>query len=184
MAIAEQCLREGATVSFFHGAGSLFPPSGPGLEIIEIETVDDLVSALKRKLSAGRYDVFFHAMAVLDYVPERPLKTKIPSGKDALMVRLAKTGKVIHLIRELSPETILVGFKLEVGATKEELVERARKMMSASRADFAVANDLRTVEEGRHSAYLLGREEELRGPFRGKENIARALLEAVAERLD
>ncbi|NQT83277.1 phosphopantothenate--cysteine ligase [bacterium] len=184
VAIAEQCLRRGATVTLFHGVGSLLPRAVARLEILEIETVDDLTRALKMELPKGQYDLFFHAMAVLDYVPETESKGKIPSGKDGLTVRLVKTPKVINLIKELSPQTILVGFKLEVGVTKDELAERARGMMGASKSDFVIANDLRTVVKGPHIAYLLDRDGNFRGPFRGKENIASALIEAVIERLD
>lgn len=183
-AIAEQCLRLGASVTFFHGLGSLLPRRRPALEIIEIETVDDLVLALKKELPNGGYDLFFHAMAVLDYVPETKSKGKIPSGKEALTLRLVKTPKVINLVKELSPDTILVGFKLEVGVTKDELAVRAKRMMKSSKSDFVLANDLRTVEKGRHTAYLLDREGRFRGPFRGKQNIAESLVEAAMERLD
>jgi len=184
VAIAEQCLRRGATVTLFHSVGSLLPRAGARLEILEIETVDDLTRALKMELPKGQYDLFFHAMAVLDYVPEKESKGKIPSGKDGLTVRFLKTPKVINLIKELSPRTILVGFKLEVGVTKDELAERAREMMSASKSDFVLANDLRTVVKRPHTAYLLDRDGNFRGPFRGKENIASALIEAVRETLD
>jgi phosphopantothenoylcysteine synthetase/decarboxylase len=183
VAIAEECLREEANVTFFHGIGSLIPAKAPGLERVEIETVDDMVSALKRKLTKDRYDAVFHAMAVLDYVPERELKGKIPSGRNHLTVRFVKTPKVINLIKELSPETILVGFKLEVGVTKSELAERARKMMKSSKADFVLANDLRTVEKGQHIGYLLNGEGRFRGPLKGKVAIARALVEMVREKL-
>ncbi len=183
-AIAEQCLRRGARVTLFHGLGSLLPLRRAALEIIEIETVDDLTLALKKELPNRGYDLFFHAMAVLDYVPETQLMGKTPSGKDAFTVRLVKTPKVINLIKELSPDTILVGFKLEVGATEHELAGRSKRMMKSSKSDFVLANDLRTVEKGPHTAYLLDSEGRFRGPFKGKENIASALVEAVTERLD
>lgn len=183
VAIAEECLRRGARVTLFHGVGSLLPRRRSGLETVEIETVDDLVSTLRRRLRKARYHAFFHAMAVLDYVPERTINGKVPSGKGALTLRLVKTAKVINLIKELSPGAILVGFKLEVGAKKDTLAERARKMMRSSESDFVLANDLRTVQKGQHTAYLLDREGEFRGPFQGKRKIARALVEAVTERL-
>jgi phosphopantothenoylcysteine synthetase/decarboxylase len=182
-AIADECLRRGAKVTFFHGAGSLLPRRAAGLDIVEVETVDDLFSALKKRLPREGYDVFFHAMAVLDYVPEKEWEGKVPSGKRSLRVRLVKTGKVINLIKELSPRTVLVGFKLEVGVTKGVLAERARKMMKSSKSDFVLANDLRTVEKGRHTAYLLDDEGKMRGPFKGKEEIATTLVETVSEKL-
>jgi phosphopantothenoylcysteine synthetase/decarboxylase len=182
-AIAQKSLREGAAVTFFHGVGSVPPRPHPRLKIVEIETVDDLLRAFRKRLPKDGYDVLFHAMAVLDYVPDRERKGKISSGKKALTLRLVRTPKVINLVKELSPKTVLVGFKLEVGATKAQLAERARRMMKSSRADFVLVNDLRTIEKGRHVGYLLDAEGMFHGPFTGKENIARALVEAVTEKM-
>ncbi|MDP2898939.1 MAG: phosphopantothenoylcysteine decarboxylase [bacterium] len=183
VALAEECLRQGAEVTFYRGAGSLLPVRRPALKIIEIETVDDLTRSLKTTLKRDRHDVFFHAMAVLDYVPAREFKGKIKSVKESLTLRLVRTPKVINLIRELSPDTILVAFKLEVSATKAQLSEAAKNLMRASNADFVFANDLRSVEKGSHSGYLLHRNGQFLGPFKGKETIAKALVAAVTDTL-
>jgi phosphopantothenoylcysteine synthetase/decarboxylase len=164
LAIAELCLQKGACVTFFHGPGSLLPPLRKGLEIVEIETVNDLI---------------LHAMAVLDYVPETETKGKIPSGKQSLTLRLVRTPKVINRIKQFSPQTILVGFKLEVGAPKESLRRSAKAMMAASQSDFVLANDLRTIEQGTHSGYLLDRKGGFLGPIEGKAAIAAAVVQAV-----
>ena len=102
---------------------------------------------------------------------------------ERLTLRLVRTPKVINLIKELSPEAILVAFKLEVGATKAELAEAAKKILRSSDADFVLANDLRTVERGQHTAYILDRDGNFRGPLKGKQTIARALLAAVRDML-
>ena len=183
VALAEACLRQGARVTFYHGAGSLLPVRRPALKIIEIKTVDDLIGALKARLPRDRYDVFFHAMAVLDYVPEKEFKGKIKSGKESLTLRLVRTPKVINFIKQLSPDTVLIAFKLEVGATKAQLSKAAKNLMRASNADFVFANDLRSVETGSHSGYLLERNGQFLGPFKGKENIAKALVSAVKNAL-
>lgn len=183
VALAEECLRQGAKVTFYHGAGSLLPVRRPGLKIIEIETVEDLAGALKGRLPKDRYDVFFHAMAVLDYVPAKEFKGKIKSCKESLTLRLVRTSKVIHLIKELSPDTTLVAFKLEVGDTRAQLAKAAANLMRASGADFVFANDLRSVDRGSHTGYLLDRRGEFLGPFKGKETIATTLVAAVKDTL-
>jgi phosphopantothenoylcysteine synthetase/decarboxylase len=183
VALAEACLRQGAEVTFYRGAGSLLPVRRRALKIIEIETVDDLIGSLKTTLKRNRYDAFFHAMAVLDYVPAREFKGKIKSVKESLTLRLVRTPKVINLIKQLSPDTILVAFKLEVGATKARLSEAAKNLMRASNADFVFANDLRSVEKGSHTGYLLDPNGQFLGPFKGKETIAKALVAAVRNTL-
>ena len=179
LAIAELCLQKGAHVTFFHGPGSLLPSLRKGLEIVEIETVNDLISALEQRLPLDRYDAFFHAMAVLDYVPQTETKGKIASGRETFNLRLVGTPKVINRIKRLSPKTILVGFKLEVGCPKESLQNSAKTMMAASRSDFVLANDLQTIQRGIHTAYLLDRKGGFQGPFKGKTDIAAAVVEAV-----
>jgi phosphopantothenoylcysteine synthetase/decarboxylase len=179
LAIAELCLQKGACVTFFHGPGSLLPHLRKGLKIVEIETVNDLILALEKRLPLDRYDAFLHAMAVLDYVPETETKGKIPSGKQSLTLRLARPPQVINRIKQLSPQTILVGFKLEVGAPKESLRRSAKAMMAASQSDFVLANDLRTIEQGTHSGYLLDRKGGFLGPIEGKAAIAAAVVQAV-----
>jgi phosphopantothenoylcysteine synthetase/decarboxylase len=123
-------------------------------------------------------------MAVLDYVPETFLEQKTPSGQDEWLVKLVRTPKVIKIIKELQPSTVLVGFKLEVDKSRQELVEVAFRSLTTNAADLVLANDLRQVEQGRHVGYLVNRAGDVEAVAEGKEEIARLLLDAVAHRLE
>ena len=60
---------------------------------------------------------------------------KMSSYEPHLMTMFTLTPKVIGLIKELAPDTKLVGFKLLDGVEKEELLKVATKLRQKNRAD-------------------------------------------------
>jgi phosphopantothenoylcysteine synthetase/decarboxylase len=188
--MATEALHRGASVTFVHGKGSLVPDDEPlatetltRLRLREVETVDDLLEVMKEELERQPYGAVLHSMAVLDYVPESYENSKTPSGQDEWVVRLVRTPKVIKIIKELQPKSLLIGFKLEAGTSREELVEAAHRSLLANRADLVLANDLRDVEHGHHIGYLVGPDGNVEAVAEGKAEIARVLLDAVSARL-
>lgn len=188
--LAREALSRGARVTFIYGKGSLVPEADDigaeafsRLKLVEIVTVPELSEVMKRELEGEQYDVVLHSMAVLDYVPERYAEQKTRSGQNEWWIRLVRTPKVIRLIKELQPETMLVGFKLEVDKPEGELIEIAHQSLLANRADLVLANDLHQIEQGHHVGYIVNPAGEVEGVVEGKEEIARKLLDAVAERL-
>lgn len=187
--IATEALRLGASVTLLYGSGSLLPETKvgqtslsvppdahPRLTLIEIETFDDLMTALQQKLKNTHFDVIIHAMAVTDYVPERCMDGKMPSEKDEWVIKLVKTPKVIKIIRDLWPEAFLVGFKLEVGKTKDELLQIAKNFRSQTKANLIVANRQEDVANNSHTAYFVNNKGELAGVFHNKKAIAEGLM--------
>ena len=189
MIMAVQALARGASVTFLYGKGSLVPaPDIVGdeamsrLTLREVETVDQLLKVLQEELTRVRYDAVLHSMAVLDYVPEEYVSAKTPSGQDEWWVRLVKTPKVIKVIKQLQPETLLVSFKLEVGKSREELIEAAYRSLVSNGSDYVLANDLLDVESGHHTGYLVNSAGQVEAAVEGKEAIARRLLDTIAGR--
>jgi phosphopantothenoylcysteine synthetase/decarboxylase len=188
--MAAEALSRGASVTFVHGKGSLVPDVDlvgeaalSRLRTREVETVEELVHVMREELRDRRQDAVLHAMAVLDYVPETCLQEKTPSGQEEWWIKLVPTPKVIREIKELQPTSLLISFKLEVGKSKQELIEAAHRSLLANRADLVLANDLRDVEQGHHIGYLVGPAGDLEAVAEGKEEIARLLLDVVSERM-
>ena len=73
--------------------------------------------------------------------------TKISSDTDRLLIFLKKNPKVIQMIRDKQPQTVLVGFKLLVDVSQAALVK--------NRCDFVLANDLMNVHETEHEGLLI-----------------------------
>ncbi len=144
--------------------------------MIEIETNDDLIKVIRGKLKNRRFDAIVHAMAVADYVPARAKPNKTPSSKDEWMIKLVKTSKVIAIIRDIWPEALLVGFKLEVNRTKEDLIKIARKLLKKSGSDLVVANDKKNISRNSHTAYMVTGDGNVSKPLKGKKEIAKNII--------
>ena len=187
-AIAIEALKRNACVTFVYGTGSSTPDItllgkdyACRLTLIEIETIDDLLLTIQEKLKGVSFDAIIHAMAVLDYAPEKQREGKIASIKDTLPITLRKTPKVIKQIRTLWPHAFLIGFKLEVGLSRDELVGRAYASMIESGADLVVANNQNEIDRDKHRAYLINSHKEVESRCETRQDIAGELMDLIAK---
>ena len=189
--IAIEALALGARVTLVAGPESAVPgredvsaDEWARLRIVTIETVFELLQALEKELTAReRYDAVLHAMAVLDYVPEKPETEKVPSTKETWTLRLVRTPKVIRQIKVWSPRTFLVGFKLEVHKSEDRLREIGAASLRQYRADLVVVNDLAQIHDEAHPARIIGSGGNVLARPRTKSEIARDLCRILAEAL-
>jgi len=188
--IAKEALNQGADVTLIYGKGSTIPDVKDvkedlysNLKLIEIVTVDDLIIYINKELKNKSYDVVIHSIAVLDYVPDKYIIDKVPSGRDDWLIRLIKTPKVIKMMKEINPDIFLVGFKLEFNKTREELIKIAHETLINSDADLMVANDLKDLEKGKHIAYLVDKSGKAIDVKKGKKNIAKKLIKLIVNKL-
>ena len=188
--IATEALKRDACVTFVYGTGSSTPNTTllgkdrtRRLTLIEIETIDDLLITIQENLKGKSFDAIIHAMAVLDYSPEKQSEGKIASIKDTLTITLLKTPKVIKQIRALWPHAFLIGFKLEVGLSKDELMERAYASIIESGADLVVANNQDEIAEDKHRAYLINANKEIEYTCETKQDISDNLTKLIGTRI-
>ena len=181
--IAFEAMGRGAVVTYIYGADSLFPVihgrsdlKASQLKLIEIETNNDLMKVLQEKLKNRKFDAIIHAMAVADYVPARAKQSKTSSQKKEWLIKLVKTPKVINIIRASWPESFLVGFKLEVNRTKDEIIRIARRFLTKSKANLIVANDYKYISRNRHIAYMVTGDRKIPKPLKGKKVIAKNII--------
>ena len=178
--IASQAAAKGHKVTQIFGKGSI-SASGRNIKKIEIETVEELLSALISELKINKETpvAVVHAMAVLDYVAPKKINKKVKSGKKSWTVKLVRSPKVIKEIKKIAPRAKLVGFKLEYKAGKKALIRSAKKLMKDTLADYVVANDYSGIKRGEHTAVILGRSGFIKGNIKGKEKIAAELLKTI-----
>ena len=181
--IALEAMGREAVVTYIYGADSLFPVihgrsdlKASQLKLIEIETNNDLMKVLQEKLKNRKFDAIIHAMAVEDYVPARAKQSKTSSQKKEWLIKLVKTPKVINIIRASWPESFLVGFKLEVNRTKDEIIKISRRFLTKSKANLIVANDYKYISRNRHIAYMVTVDRKIPKPLKGKKAIARNII--------
>ncbi|MFW6189095.1 MAG: phosphopantothenoylcysteine decarboxylase [Planctomycetota bacterium] len=188
--IALEALARGARVTLVAGRGSAVPErrevtrsEADRLTVRRVETVGDVLAALEPSLSERPPEAVIHAMAVLDYAPEKSAARKTPSGREEWTLRMVRTPKVIRSIREWAPRACLTQFKLEVGVTRRELTDAALDSLRRNRAEIVVANDLDRIRGERHPALILDAAGQVLAEPRTKGAIARSLCHILAERL-
>ena len=182
-----------------------YKPKNSKIEIVEIQSTLDLESAIKNLLINNKINYFIHSMAVSDYMvdyvttakdlaeninhnkdalnalltPNNVLNcNKISSNEENLIIKLKKTPKIISIIKNLSPKTYLVGFKLLDGVKEDFLIDTAIKLKEKNNCNLVVANDLQTIRQGLHKAFIIKSKDNYITAF-GKEDIAKKLIEQM-----
>ena len=103
---------------------------------------------------------------------------KISSECNDLVIKLKKTPKIISLIKTLSPQTFLVGFKLLDGVSEHQLLDTAINLKNKNNCDLVVANDLSHIRQGEHKAYIIDQNNKHQ-IANGKNDIAYKLIEKI-----
>lgn len=164
-------------------------PINDRVEVIEIDGTLDLKNNIENLLTQNKIDYFIHSMAVSDYmvdyvtnlesIKSNDIKVisgnKISSNEDNLVIVLKPTPKIISIIKNISPDTYLVGFKLLDGVREEELINVAKKLRDKNKCDLVVANDLENIRKGNHKAYIIDKKDEIE-EVNGKDVIAKRLV--------
>lgn len=107
---------------------------------------------------------------------------KISSNSKDVVLLLKQTEKAISYIKNLQPQTILVGFKLLSAVSEDELLNVGLKLLNKNDCDFVVANDLSNIQKDLHKAILINKDGILK-TANTKQEIANAIFELVAERV-
>ena len=195
--ITETLLKAGHQVCLITTRQALKPELHPNLTMIEIQNTSDLLQEMKRIVPD--YQVLIHSMAVSDYSPvymagldevqasqdlseflhKKNMESKISSKDEVQVLFLKKNPKIISLVKEWKPSIHLIGFKLLVDVTKENLIQIARESLEKNQADLIVANDLTQINANQHLAYLV--EEKDYQLVTSKQEIADFLVKRIQE---
>jgi phosphopantothenoylcysteine synthetase/decarboxylase len=149
------------------------------IRAVPFKSYDDLRLSLEQLMTSQKFVGVFMTAAVSDYTPagayqvveRRPNPSsdgtetwivrsaqagKVKSTFDQLAVLGRRTEKLVDMFRTRWRFTgLLVKFKLEVGITRERLLEIGNASRKASGADYLVANTLDMVDGPNAGAYLL-----------------------------
>lgn len=200
LAIANHLSPKDVMIYYVCSKNAVRPSNMVNVKVIEIEGTKDLKQTIETLLTTEKIDYFIHSMAVsdctTDYVTtieriksslqskddiDEALKnvqtitgSKISSSEDNLVIVLKPTPKIISIIKTLSPETYLVGFKLLDNVSKEHLIAVATKLRDKNHCDLVVANDLEDIRNGNHLAYIIDKQDTIEEAY-NKEDIARKL---------
>ncbi len=144
----------------------------------QVAWLDQLIPALEDVETRVSPAVIFHAMAVLDYAPHMVDEGKRPSGIP-WHVELSPTPKIIDLLPAMFPGARLVGFKLERGIDRSELVRRAALLGKRTHAEVVVANLQEWVGKDHYRCLIVDRSERIIAEISGREQLAAYLWNLV-----
>jgi phosphopantothenate---cysteine ligase (CTP) len=116
------------------------------ITVYEVRTAKDALCTIKKIMDEVKIDAVVHSMAVSDFTFNRGKAVKLKSNDEEgfieyLRSSIARNPKIISYIKPWNPETILVGFKFEVGASRESLTGLAKASIDINGCDLVIAND-------------------------------------------
>jgi phosphopantothenoylcysteine decarboxylase/phosphopantothenate--cysteine ligase len=171
--IAEAFQSQGARVTVIEGPVT-HSLRDKKIKLIKYRFFDELVNVLKQEL-VKKYDIILHAAAVSDFKVVGPSKRKLSSDK-ALTLNLTATPKLIKDIKRLSPESFLVGFKLESHLNPKGVFKTVRSLFTTAACDLVVANTLKNGYEG----YIVNADGEILAKAQDKQTIAKSLVKLLS----
>ncbi|MFS9213190.1 phosphopantothenate--cysteine ligase [Streptococcus parasanguinis] len=171
--LTEAALAKGHQVTLITTPTALKPDPNPHLRLLLIENVEELLTEMQKEVP--HHQALIHAMAVSDYTPvymtgleevdkaqdlhsfihRENQEAKISSKEEYQVLFLKKNPKIISHVKEWNPAIQLIGFKLLVNVSSEELIQVARESLVKNHASMIVANDLTKIQNGQHQAYLV-----------------------------
>lgn len=180
-ALAEEAVARGAKVTLVTTA-ALPVPSGAAA--VPVATAAEMEEAVLVHSAAA--DVVVMAAAVADFRPVQAASSKIKKQAGVPAIELEPTPDILAgLGARKRPDQVLVGFAAET----DDVEVHAADKLARKGLDLVVANDVSAAgvgfEHDTNAVTLLGADGRRREvTLTSKREVARAILDAVAERLD
>lgn len=146
--LSTELVRSGHQVFCFKGHGAVYPGPGSECHVAQFTTNDDLLHLLKQTAAVNQIGAVFHAAALCDYrvgtIRDDQGRTcdspKIASRTGALTLKLVPSTKVISLLREVFPYSLIVGWKYELAGTRIDAMMKASRQLMDNGTDMCVLN--------------------------------------------
>lgn len=183
VAIAEECMFRGASVTLLRSRSSVSPRYLIPQETFE--TGDELERLIKKHVK--KYDIMFHVAAVSDFVPVKTLRGKIAS-ETGITLKLRPRRKIVDHIKQLNPKIKLIVFKADWGLAEDEVPSIARKKLKESNADAIVVNDVKRIDRGfgtdTNEVFVVTKSgSKIKIPLASKQDIARGIIDFLTSKL-
>jgi phosphopantothenoylcysteine decarboxylase/phosphopantothenate--cysteine ligase len=184
-AIAQEAARRGAKVTLVAGPNNLTRP--PGIEVVEVQTADEMRDAVMTR--AADADVIVKAAAVADFKPVSHADKKLKKAEGPPDITLQPTPDILADLGShpevRKPGSVLVGFAAETEEDVDKLKGLARRKLEAKGADMIVANEVGTHDSGfgvrTNRAVIATADGVVDVGLVSKEALAAALIDRVVE---
>jgi phosphopantothenoylcysteine decarboxylase / phosphopantothenate---cysteine ligase len=180
-AIALAAANAGAEVFLVSGPVEL--PDPPGLEVVKVETANQMLAAVEHALPA---DVAVFAAAVADWRVERPSESKIKKeGSGPRQLALTENPDILATIahRKSGRPSLVIGFAAET----DDVIANAKAKLARKGCDWIVANDVSPstgiMGGDTNTVHLISAAGIESWPPESKDEVARRLVERIAAAL-
>ena len=177
-AVAAAAMQAGARVTLVSGPVSLATP--PGVERIDVESALQMHEAVMSM--AERADIFIAVAAVSDYRMNDPSDRKLKKHNETMALQLERNPDILGDVADLQRRPFCVGFAAETNQVLEYAQEKRRHknldMIAANRVGVPGVG----FESEQNSLHVLWESGEKILPRANKTQLARDLLELIAER--
>ena len=133
-AIAAEASGRGARVFLVAGPTQL--PDPPGVEVVRVETAEQMREAVLARIEEA--DAVVKAAAVADFRPARPAAGKLKKQAGPPDLHLEPTADILRELGDRKGERVLVGFAAET----KDLEEAGRKKLVEKNLDVVVVNEV------------------------------------------
>ncbi len=173
-ALAEAALRRGARVLLISGPTSITPPGAA--ELTRVESAEEMREAVMRLLPEAT--IVIKTAAVSDYRPKSQASQKIKRG-GALGLELEPTSDIVAEIAKRKKSQLVIGFAAET----ENVLENARKKLTAKSLDAIVVNDVSRdgigFDSDRNAVTIISHDNVVDVPETSKWEVAQRVLDEV-----
>jgi len=176
--IAKEAYRRGANVTLLCGQLHTYVPTV--FNRIDVESTQEMMDVIAKQIEST--DIYVSAAAISDFKIEDYCENKYPSEED-ITIKFARLPKLLERIKQLNPDTFVVGFKAEAGVSEDELISKAQNRMIKYNTDIMIANDI-LVENGgpgsdNNEVYIIDNESYDKVSLDSKENVSKKIVDKV-----
>ena len=118
---------------------------------MNFESVGDIVGLLKTR-DIKNFGVIIICAALSDYIPKK-IDGKISSNEKKLILEMLPAPKIIAMLREKTPTSKLIGFKLEKNSY--ELQDKAYNLLKKNNLDFVIANTISGINGDKNEVWII-----------------------------
>lgn len=177
-AIASACIDAGAHTHVISGPVQLECPQPA--QLTHINSAQEMLDASVE--ACGNADIFIACAAVADYRPQHAVPEKIKKQGESMTLELVRNPDIVATIAASQNAPFTVGFAAET----QNVLQYAAGKLERKGLDMIVANDVSNANGGFNSdnneATILWRDGQQAIPLTSKNQLARALIELIADR--